>query len=462
MENEEKKLKANLEKEKLNEAAEALKNMDFNSENYKELLDLINRISALASSNKHEEEIEREEPHEAENMNQEEPTAHTEETDNSQIGIQTVTTEEEPQSSPVVMGQTVLPSFIIMTKQGLAVCENFTVQEFNKETNTYLLSDGNKTLMLPSKTFETILSPNKAYPTPEKDKPIIAEETPAVVWGESLIPEFSMITQSGLKEFKGMKLLSHEKESNTFILGNESTSISVSAKTFEELTKPERYEAQYDENTPAYEKLIESQYNDFFKQRDNTANNFRHNLSVYIRKEANNMMDAITIAKDLVSRMDKAEQKKTLALINQLKKDDESINQFIAGTYFKAIKEVPLNEDYIRQNRSEISITRHPYDTLSDTGQLVDKDSTLRIGDTVKNIPFKSKNVLGHGSTKIYENLKVISASKEDNSIVLMDGNKSFYKIPRDDFLAGYNKQQEKQHKAEVRHQRRNEFEVER
>ena len=53
MENEEKELKANLEKEKLNEAAEALKNMDFNSENYKELLELINRISALAASNKH-------------------------------------------------------------------------------------------------------------------------------------------------------------------------------------------------------------------------------------------------------------------------------------------------------------------------------------------------------------------------------------------------------------------------
>ena len=158
--------------------------------------------------------------------------------------------------------------------------------------------------------------------------------------------------------------------------------------------------------------------------------------------------------------MDKEEQKKTLALINQLKKDDESINQFIVGTYFRAIQEVPLNEEYIRQNRSEKSITRPFYDTLSDKGQLVDKDSTLRIGDTIKNVPFKSKNVMGHGSSKIYENLTVISASKEGNNIVLMDGNKSFYTIPRDDFLAGYNKQQEKQHKAEIRHQQKNEFEV--
>ena len=458
MENEEKELKANLEKEKLNEAAEALKNMDFNSENYKELLELINRISALAASNKHEEEIEREEEHKAENMNQEEP-GQSSKNDN---GTQTVTTKEENQAAPIVMGKTVLPSFIILTKEGLAVCENYTVQEFNKESNSYVLTDGNRTLMLPAKTFETILSPEKAFPAPEKEKPIIAEENPAIVQGISVIPQFSMITQNGLKEYKGMKLLSHDKESNTYILGNETSSLSVSAKTFEELTKPERYEAQYDENTPAYEKLIESQYDDYFKQRDNTANNFRHNLSVYIRKEANNPLDAITIAKDIVSRMDKEEQKKTLALINQLKKDDESINQFIVGTYFRAIKEVPLNEEYIRQNRSEKSITRPFYDTMSEKGQLVDKDSTLRIGDTVKNIPFKSKNVLGHGSSKIYENLTVISATKEGNNIVLMDGNKSFYTIPRDDFLAGYNKQQGKQHKAEIRHQRKNEFEVER
>ena len=86
MENEEKELKANLEKEKLNEAAETLKNMDFNSENYKELLELINRISALAASNKHEEEIEREEEHKAENMNQEVP----EQSSENDNGIQTV------------------------------------------------------------------------------------------------------------------------------------------------------------------------------------------------------------------------------------------------------------------------------------------------------------------------------------------------------------------------------------
>ena len=63
---------------------------------------------------------------------------------------------------------------------------------------------------------------------------------------------------------------------------------------------------------------------------------------------------------------------------------------------------------------------------------------------------------------KIYETLTVISASKEGNSVVLMDKNKSFYEIPRDELLAGYEKQQEKLHKAEVQHQRRNSVEIER
>ena len=156
MENEEKELKANLEKEKLNEAAEALKDMDFNSENYKELLELINRISALAASNKHEEEIEREEEHKVKNMNQEEP-GHSSENDN---GIQTVTTEEENQAAPIVMGKTVLPSFIILTKEGLAVCENYTVQEFNKESNSYVLTDGNRTLCFLQKHLK-LFSPRK-------------------------------------------------------------------------------------------------------------------------------------------------------------------------------------------------------------------------------------------------------------------------------------------------------------
>ena len=48
-----------LEKQKLEEAAESLKNIDFTTENYKDILEIINRISAISASNRHDEDIER-------------------------------------------------------------------------------------------------------------------------------------------------------------------------------------------------------------------------------------------------------------------------------------------------------------------------------------------------------------------------------------------------------------------
>ena len=59
-------------------------------------------------------------------------------------------------------------------------------------------------------------------------------------------------------------------------------------------------------------------------------------------------------------------------------------------------------------------------------------------------------------------NNRSVYIKKEGNNIVLMYGNKSFYTIPCDNFLADYNKHKENQHKAEILYQRKNELEVER
>ena len=59
MENENSEHKIPLEQKKLEEAAENLKNIQFSGDNYKELLEIINRISSIAGNKKHEEEIER-------------------------------------------------------------------------------------------------------------------------------------------------------------------------------------------------------------------------------------------------------------------------------------------------------------------------------------------------------------------------------------------------------------------
>ena len=116
---------------------------------------------------------------------------------------------------------------------------------------------------------------------------------------------------------------------------------------------------------------------------------------------------------------------------------------------------------YIPKNYND-KIAKPFYDTISTVGQKVDKDSSLKIGDTIENIAFNMDKVFGPGKEKIYETLTLISSSKEGNTMILMDKNKSFYEIPRDELLASYTKQQEKIHKAEIQQQRRNSVEIER
>lgn len=75
---------------------------------------------------------------------------------------------------------------------------------------------------------------------------------------------------------------------------------------------------------------------------------------------------------------------------------------------------------------------------------------------------FNVPKAFGHGKDRIYEDLTVISASKDGNNIILMDKNRSFYELPRDSVLEGYNKQQEKQHKAEIKRRNSNRIDIER
>jgi hypothetical protein len=196
----------------------------------------------------------------------------------------------------------------------------------------------------------------------------------------------------------------------------------------------------YDSTTKNIDKMIESQYKDFFVPRNNTANNFRHNLSVYCRKEANSPLDAIKIANSLITQMSDGEKHKTKELLSLLCKDGQRINEVIVDTYHEAVKDVPLNEKYLLNNRYENMIARPMYDTLSNKGEKIDKDFNLKIGDEISNIAFNSNKLFGHGKETIYQNCKILSSSKEGNIITLIDGKKSFYDVPRDSFLKEYAK----------------------
>lgn len=363
--------------------------------------------------------------------------------------------------SGVLSGAAAIPSFSLMTKNGMKTFENMKFQDFLDKEGMYLLDNGTEQLKIPVKTFETIMDPQKAHPVISNAKTVeTAEEAPAIVNGVTVLPEFAMLTANGIETFKDLKVDKFNPAENSYTLKNGDSTLVVTGETFSEIIRPDRFYKQYDENGPGYEKLLNSQYENYFKQRDNTANNFRHNLSVYCRKEANSPLDALTISKEIISRMSKEEKEKTRLLLNQIKKEDETINQLLVRTYYEAIKEVPLDKEKVLNQKDEKMIAKPFYDTINGKGQPIDENSNLKIGDTVKDLAFNIPNAFGHGKTKIFEDLTVISSSKEGNNVILMDKNRSFYEVPRDSLLEGYNRQQEKQQKAEQKHRMTNRIDV--
>ena len=288
-----------------------------------------------------------------------------------------------------------------------------------------------------------------------------------IIYGETKVPEFAMITQHGLENFKDMIIDSFEESSGTYLLKSEDgkNNVRVTENTLKTLTSDEyaKKTETYTQDTKTAEKMIDTQYNDFFQPRSNCANNFRHNLAVFCRKEANSPLDAMKVASSLISQMPKEEKQKTKELLNLLRKDGQSVNEVLIETYHDAVKEIPLNEDYIKHNRYEKIIARPMYDTLSTKGEKIDRDFNLKIGDSV-DVSFKvDKNPGSKFSLRkesIYQNCTIISASKEGNVVTLMDGNKSFYDVPRDTFLKEYAHKQKVEHKMENKVHRQHSMQI--
>ena len=494
----------NAVKERFESAAQKFSSLDINSENYKEAFELLNRIEKLTGISEPSEKIDFAENEAKENF-QPFPNVKTpeefermkKEIDNAKIvdesvengnlaekpGLENAEIEKEDVSyqdytdGKVIYGKTVLPPFASITSDGhLKTCENFVVKSYDSESGTYLVENENEKISLPRETFNSLLNPAGLNKEQQEEKSFRMEgngivfDNPEKGVKGTVIPDFSLMTQNGLQTYKDCVVTKFNESDKTYTLRNGDSIISVTEETFKEISSPERFENKFDENTPAYKKMLKTQYDDFFKERSNTAYNFRHNLSVFCRKEANSPCDALKVAKGIINKMSPAEQDKTKKLLKKIAREGESLNQLIVRTYHEAIKAVPLNEEYIKQYQPENRIVRPFYDTLSTDGQKIDsdpqllrtdKDYNLKIGDTLKDIDIKSDKIFGHGKENVhFSELKVISASKEGNTVTLMDKEKSFIEIPRDTVLKAYKEQQLKELKHQQNHSRRNSMEI--
>ena len=496
----------NAVKERFESAAQKLSSLDINSENYKEAFELLNRIEKLTGISEPSEKIDFAEneakenfqpspnvkyPEEFEIMKKEidnarivddEPEIKPESVENSEEEKNMETQKEDVSyqdytAGKVIYGKTILPPFASMTSDGhLKTCENFVVKSYDNESGTYLVENENEKLSLPRETFNTLLNPAGLYKEQQEEKSFqmkgngIVFDNPEKGVKGTVIPEFSLMTQNGLRTYKDCVVTKFNESDKSYTLHNGDSIIFLTEESFKEITSPERFENKFDENTPAYKKMLKTQYEDFFKERSNTAYNFRHNLSVFCRKEANSPCDALKVAKGIINKMSPAEQDKTKKLLKKIAREGESLNQLIVRTYHEAIKAVPLNEEYIKQYQPENRIARPFYDTLSTDGQKIDsdpqllrtdKDYNLKIGDTLKDIDIKSDKIFGHGKENVhFSELKVISASKEGNTVTLMDKEKSFIEIPRDTVLKAYKEQQLKEMKHQQSHSRYNSMEI--
>lgn len=499
----------NAVKNRFESAAQKLSSLDINSENYKEAFELLNRIEKLTGISEQSERIDFAENEVKDTFQPSQNVKTPEEFDNAKIvddyepeiqpakGVSeeksesvenlkeenNIETQKEEVSyqdytdGKVIYGKTVLPPFASMTSDGhLKTCENFVVKSYDSESGTYLVENDNEKLSLPRETFNSLLNPAGLYKEQQEEKTFQMEgngivfDNPEKGVKGTVIPEFSLMTQNGLQTYKDCVVAKFNESDKTYTLRNGDSIVSVTEERFKEITSPERFENKFDENTPAYKKMLKTQYEDFFKERSNTAYNFRHNLSVFCRKEANSPCDALKVAKGIIQKMSPAEQDKTKKLLKKIAREGESLNQLIVRTYHEAIKEVPLNEEYIKQYQPETRIARPFYDTLSTDGQKIDsdpqllrtdKDYNLKIGDTLKDIDIKSDKIFGHGKESVhFSELKVISASKEGNTVTLMDREKSFIEIPRDTVLKAYKEQQLKELKHQQSHSRRTSMEI--
>ena len=479
---------SNLEQSSLDNAAELLKNVKFSPENYKKLLNVINEISEISG----EKKIEVPKPEEIAKENEKQKSNdQAQDRDNDEGGV--VQKAQEPQkpmdgggaaveqdktkpetamfdpSAPIVYGKTVLPSFAVKTEKGLVSIENPIVTGFNKKNGTYEVESGGEKYELPKKTFETLLSDKKER---EAVQARIAEGKTIVFADESRgikgteIPEFSLITQHGLKTYKGFVPQSRDEAAGTYTLSNGEETLILKDKDFAEVTAAERWENKFDEHSPAWQKLVPSQYEDYFKLRENTAANFTHNLSVACREKANSPCDAMRAAKMIIDQMRKDEKAKTQALLNEMAREEKNLNMVIAGIYHEAVKCVPLNEEKIKQDFPDKYIARPMFDTISGDGQKVENDQALvkngqdrnlRIGSVLKNIDVQSDALFGKGKNSVrFSELRVVSASKEGNSITLMDEKNSYIKLPRDTVLSLYKEQQLREMKSERKVERKN------
>lgn len=308
--------------------------------------------------------------------------------------------------------------------------------------------------------FSNINKPNITETTNEESEITQTAQTKQQE-NEQKTLDFSMVVGGKFKTYSNMQLKEHNEVGDYCVLSNGKDSVTVSTKTFEELNKP----AENKQAEPNYRNMIKNQYDYYFEPKKNTANNFRHNLSVYCRKEANSPVEALNIAKELIGKMDTKEQEKIKLLLKQMENEEQTVNDIVVGMYHEAVKEFPLNEDIIQKTYPGDARKRLTSDVISEKGKAISDDGDInknpKIGQTFSNIVMKVDSVVGNGKKEMqFDSLTLVSSSKTSNKVTLMDKNNSYIEVDREKFIDSYKKNLEQENKQSHKKSRSNTMEI--
>ncbi|MBQ8678980.1 MAG: hypothetical protein IJ530_04370 [Treponema sp.] len=207
-------------------------------------------------------------------------------------------------------------------------------------------------------------------------------------------------------------------------------------------------------------------------QRDNTAENFWHNYKAGVMSECNNKQEAMQFAQNLVRRMSEEERQKFFAVAKKyesikdengkyLSYDKRILDYYDEATRGMKIKSTSIFRDYKNPNLNVLDAIKRNTEVFDREGTLIDRSLNMRIGDSIK-LRLTIDSPTDRRSIRLPPtDFKVVSYSKDNNSIALIseDGKQKYIK-PLDDFITMAQKLEKKQERKQRKEDWENSMEI--
>lgn len=207
-------------------------------------------------------------------------------------------------------------------------------------------------------------------------------------------------------------------------------------------------------------------------QRENTAENFWHNYKAGVVAECNNKQEAMQFALNLIKRMSGEERQKFFVMAKKyesikdengknLSYDKRILDYYEEATRGMTIKSKSIFRNYKDSNLNVLDAIKRNTEVFDREGTPIDQSIDMRVGDSIK-LRLTIDSPTERRSIKLPpSDFKVVSYSKDNNSIALIskDGKQKYIK-PLDDFIAAAQRLERKQERKQWREDWENSMEI--